>query len=194
MLLGIPLPLTVLQVLAIDLGMDIMPSLSLIMEPPEPDVLTRSLKRRSRLIDARILLRALYLGLVVGSVALWWAFNIWSRAGWVFGQNTVADPTEYARGTTAVMVAIMTGQLGNIFAARASRESTFAVSLLRNKWLFIGILAQIGILMAIVYVPFLQSLFGTASLPFWDLLLIYSLAPLVLFLEELRKSFVRRIK
>ncbi|MBI4258235.1 MAG: cation-transporting P-type ATPase [Thaumarchaeota archaeon] len=194
-LLGIPLPLTVLQILAIDLGMDVLPSLALIVEPPEPGVLTRSPKRiGSRLIDARILLRSLYLGLVVASVALWWAFNIWSQAGWVFGQNTVADPTEYARGTTAVMAAIMAGQLGNIFAARTSRESAFAMSLLRNKWLLIGILAQIGILIAIVYVPFLQSLFGTASLPFWDLLLIYSLAPLVLFLEELRKFFVRKIK
>jgi magnesium-transporting ATPase (P-type) len=194
-LLGIPLPLTVLQILAIDLAMDVLPSLALIVEPPEPDVLTKSLKRmRSRLIDARILLRALYLGLVVGAVALFWAFNTWSQAGWVFGQSTVANPTEYARGTTAVMVAIMAGQLGNIFAARTSRESAFAVSLLRNRWLLIGISAQIGILIAIVYFPFLQSLFGTAALPYWDLLLIYSLAPIVLFLEELRKFFVRRIK
>jgi len=194
-LLGVPLPLTVLQILAIDLGMDVLPSLALIMEPPKPDVLTKPPRRiGSRLIDARVLLRALYLGLVVGVVALLWAFNIWSQAGWVFGQNTVANPTEYARGTTAVMVAIMAGQLGNIFAARTSRESAFAMSLFRNRWLLIGILGQIGILIAIVYFPFLQSLFGTASLPHWDLLLIYSLAPGVLFLEELRKFFVRRIK
>ena len=194
-LLGIPLPLTVLQILAIDLGMDVLPSLALIMEPPEPNVLTKPPRRiGSKLIDARVLLRALYLGLVVGAVALLWAFNIWSQAGWVFGQNTVANSTEYARGTTAVMVAIMAGQLGNIFAARTSRESAFAMSLSRNRWLLIGILGQIGILIAIVYFPFLQPLFGTASLPLWDLLLIYSLAPGVLFLEELRKFFVRRIK
>lgn len=193
-LLGIPLPLTVLQILAIDLGMDVLPSLALIMESPEPNVLTKFRGRGNRLIDARILLRALYLGLVVAAIALFWAFNIWSQAGWVFGQNTVADPTEYARGTTAVMAAIMAGQLGNVFAARTSRESAFTISLVRNRWLFIGILAQIGILVAIVYLPLLQPLFGTASLSIWDFLLIYSSAPVVLFLEELRKFFVRKIK
>jgi len=194
-LLRVPLPLTVLEILAIDLGIDVLPSLSLIMEPPEPDVLAKPPRRTgSRLIDTPILLRALYLGLLIATAALFWAFNTWSQAGWTFGQNTIANPTDYARGTTAVMVAIMAGQLGNIFAARTTRDSAFTRSLLKNRWLFIGILGQIATLTAIVYLPPLQSLFGTAPLPHRDLLLIYPLALGVLFLEELRKFFLRRIK
>lgn len=193
-LLHVPLPLTAVQVLAIDLLLDVAPSLSLIMEPPEPGVLTKPPEKvRRRLIDAGILLRSFYIGLFVSTIGILSAFDIWSEAGWVFGQNIVADPMVYARGTTAVMFAIAAGQLGNIFAARTSTASAFTLNPLRNRWLFIGILAQQGILLAIVYVPFLQQLFGTAPLHLTELLSLYLLAPAVLLLEEIRKFFARKM-
>jgi Ca2+-transporting ATPase len=191
-LLGVPLPLAVIQVLAIDLGMDVLPSLSLIMEPPQLGVMDKPPRKSNRLLDMKVLRRAAYIGTIVSTVVLLFAFGIWASAGWTFGQKTVGNLTIYAMGTTAVMVGIMAAQLGNLFAIRTDRKSAFTLSPLRNKWILIGIIGQIGIMIPIVYLPVLQSFFGTAALSLKDLLFLYLLAPTVFFIEELRKLILRR--
>lgn len=191
-LLQVPLPLLVVQVLAIDLGMDVFPSLALTMEPPEPDIMRKSPRRLgSRLIDAGTLIRSLYVGAIIGIGCLLWALHTWTAGGWTFGQATVTNPIVYAKGTTVVLAGIMAGQLGNFFSARTTSEPAFRLNPLRNKWLFAGIFAQVGILVAIVYVPFLQSVFRTAALSPLDWIVLYSLAPLALIIEETRKALAR---
>jgi magnesium-transporting ATPase (P-type) len=193
-LLQVPLPLLVVQVLAIDLGMDVLPSLALTLEPPEPDVMKKPPRRAgSRLIDPTILVKALYVGVIISIGALFWAFRTWMSAGWTFGQMTVNDPQAYARGTTVVMAGIIAGQLGNLLSARSSSESAFRISSLRNKWLLVGILSQVAILLVLVYVPFLRPLFGTSSLSPTDWMFLYGIAPLVLLIEEFRKIVRRRL-
>ena len=193
-LLQVPLPLLVVQVLAIDLAMDVWPSLALSMEPPEPGVMTKPPRPKgSKLIDHGILLRGLYIGIIVSVGALAWAFQTWKLAGWNFGQVTVSDPMVYAKGTTIVMAGIMAGQLGNFFVARSGSESVFRLNPLGNRWLFPAILSQLAILAAIVYVPIFQPLFGTAPLTSLDWIYLYGFAPLVIVIEEVRKAFVRRL-
>jgi magnesium-transporting ATPase (P-type) len=193
-LLQVPLPLLVVQVLAIDLAMDVFPSLALTMEPPEPDVMRKPPRSaRSRLIDPTILVRALCVGIVISIGALFWAFRSWMSTGWTLGQTTLSDPQVYATGTTIVMAGIIAGQLGNVFSARSSSESAFRLDPLRNKWLLVGILSQVLILLALVYVPSLQLLFNTAPLLPSDWVFLYGMAPLVLLVEELRKAVRRRL-
>jgi magnesium-transporting ATPase (P-type) len=193
-LLQVPLPLLVVQVLAIDLGMDVLPSLALTMEPPEPDVMRKPPRRAgSRLIDPTILAKALYVGIVISIPALFWAFRTWMFTGWTFGQMSVDDPQVYARGTTIVMAGIMAGQLGNLFSARSSSESAFRMSPFRNKWLLVGILSQVVILLVLVYVPIFHPLFSTAPLSLTDWMFLYGIAPLVLLIEESRKIVRRRL-
>jgi magnesium-transporting ATPase (P-type) len=91
------------------------------------------------------------------------------------------------------MAGIMMGQLGNLFSARTSSLSTFRLSPFRNRWIFLGILAQFAIMAAIIYIPFLQPLFGTAPLLPLDLLFLLLLAPAALLLEELRKMLTRKL-
>jgi len=192
-LLQTPLPLLVVQVLAIDLGMDVFPSLSIVMEPPQPDVMMKPPRKNgTRLINVSTLLRSCYIGVVVSAGAIFWAFNIWRGAGWALGNNATLDPMLYARGTTVVMAGIMIGQLGNLFSARSSSRSAFQLSPLRNRWLFPGILALFVVMAAIIYIPFLQPLFGTAPLLPSDWLFLLLLAPAALLLEELRKTLARR--
>jgi magnesium-transporting ATPase (P-type) len=193
-LLQTPLPLLVIQVLAIDLGMDVLPSLALIMEPPEPDVMMKPPRKSgTRLINVSTLLKGLYVGVVVSVGAIYWAFHVWGIEGWVLGHSTVNDAVVYARGTTIVMVGIMMGQLGNLFSARTSSLSAFRLSPFRNRWIFLGILGQFAIMAAIIYMPFLQPLFGTAPLLPLDLLVLLLLAPAALLLEELRKMLTRKL-
>jgi Ca2+-transporting ATPase len=194
-LLQTPLPLLVVQVLAIDLVMDVFPALSLVMEPPEPDVMMKPPRKSStRLINVSTLLRSCYVGVVVSACAIWWAFNVWGSGGWTLGNKAMLDPMLYARGTTVVMAGIMIGQLGNLFAARTNVESAFHLNPLRNQWLFYAIFAEFCIMAGIIYVPFLQPLFGTAPLLLSDWLFLSTLAPLAFLLEELRKLLMRRLK
>jgi magnesium-transporting ATPase (P-type) len=192
-LLQTPLPLLVVQVLVIDLGMDVFPSLSLIMEPPEPDVMKKPPRKNgTRLINLSTLLRSCYLGMAISAGAIFWAFNVWRSGGWTVGYNSVPDPVLYARGTTVVMAGIMFGQLGNLFSARSSSQSAIRLSPLRNRWLIVGILALFAIMAMVIYIPFLQPLFGTAALLPSDLLFLILLAPTALLLEELRKILARK--
>jgi Ca2+-transporting ATPase len=192
-LLRVPLPLLVVQILAIDLAMEIPPSLALITDSPDQDIMNRPPRPlRNRLIDSGILLKSLYVGTMVSIIVILGAFNAWGQAGWSLGQTSVNVPMAYAKGTTVVMAGIVTAQLGNLFAARSASKSALQRSSLRNKWLFFAILAEVGILLAIVYIPLLQDSFGTAALAPTDWLYLYSIAPLVLLVEELRKFVVRR--
>jgi magnesium-transporting ATPase (P-type) len=191
-LFNIPLPLLVSQVLAIDLGMDLLPSLAITLEPPKPHVMLKPPRPPgTRLIDFKTLFRSSYVGLLMALWAMFGAFNIWSQAGWVFGQNHVSDPVLYAKGTTMVMAGIIAGQLGTFLAARTNLEPAYKLSPLRNKWILIGIFSSFAIMMTIVYVPFFNTIFGTSPLSLSDWIYLYSLAPVIFMLEDVRKAILR---
>ena len=67
-------------------------------------------------------------------------------------------------GTTAVLVGIMAGQLGNLLSTRTGHHSVFSTNPFNNKWIPLGILVQLLMLVAIVYIPFLQPILGTTTL------------------------------
>ncbi|MFA5869827.1 MAG: cation-translocating P-type ATPase C-terminal domain-containing protein, partial [Candidatus Bathyarchaeia archaeon] len=119
--------------------------------------------------------------------------NVWGRGGWHYGAATIADPRVYAMGTTAVMVGIMMGQLGNLISTRVGLHSAIKSNPFSNKWIPIGILAELALLALIVYAPFLQPIFGTAALAPADWLALSLLAPAVLLIDEARKYLTRRI-
>ncbi len=87
-LFGIPLPLTVIQILAVDLGTDILPALALGAEPPQPDTMRRPPRSRSeRLLSWRLLARAyLWLGSLEATAAMAAFFFVLSGAGWSYGE------------------------------------------------------------------------------------------------------------
>jgi magnesium-transporting ATPase (P-type) len=192
-LLNIPLPLQVIQILADDLGTDIMPGLSLIMEPPEPYVMKKPPRKRSaKLMDVPILLRAAIVGTIVSAGALLLCLNIWRSGGWTFGMNTVPDPIAYARGTTVVMGGVFFSQMGNIWAARAGSGTAFKLSPRRNRWLLIAIPSSFVLFAAQVYSP-LQLVYLTAPLLPSDLLYLAALSPLTFLLYEAVKLLTRKI-
>ena len=70
-LLGIPLPLLVVQVLAIDLGIDVIPSLALSREPPEPGIMQeRPRGIKERLFSGKVFMRSLYIGIIISTGAM----------------------------------------------------------------------------------------------------------------------------
>jgi magnesium-transporting ATPase (P-type) len=193
-LLQTPLPLAVVGVLAIDLLLEIPPSISLTMEPPEPGIMDRPPRSRtSRLFDIKTLVRSFYVGALTGMVAIFWCFSVWSDAGWSLGSPTMSDKAAYLKGTTVVLVGIMAGQLGNLIATRTNVKSTLSLSLTRNRWMLPSIAAELMILIAIVYVPFIQPVFGTKALTLIEWVYLFSFAPVILLLEEARKYVLRTV-
>jgi magnesium-transporting ATPase (P-type) len=193
--LGLPLPLLVVQILAIDLGIEVIPSLALSREPPEVGIMQEQPRSaRERLFNAKVFLRSLYLGTIIAIGAMAGCFMAWSAGGWHLGMSTVpGDPTIYARGTTMTFAGIVIAQVGNVLASRTSKASIFKTSLKSNKWIWLGIASQISIISLLIYAPPLQALFGTAPLGLFEWAFLALLAVVVVFAEEIRKWFTRRL-
>ncbi|HVP92698.1 MAG TPA: cation-transporting P-type ATPase, partial [Acidobacteriota bacterium] len=193
-ILGIPLPLLVVQVLAIDLGIDVIPSLALSREPPERGIMQeppRSVKER--LFNAKVFLRSIYVGVIIAIGAMIGCLSAWAAGGWHLGMQLPTNSIVYMKGTTMTFAGIVIAQVGNVLACRTSKLSIFKTSISSNKWIWLGIASQISILSFLVYVPLMQTLFGTTALGLADWAFLAMLALIVIFAEEIRKWFTRRI-
>ncbi len=191
--LGIPLPLLVPQVLAIDLAIDVIPSLALSREPPEAGIMQeppRSIKER--LFTRKVLLRSVFIGAIIAAGAMIGCINAWVAGGWHFGMQLATDNPVYVKGVTMTFAGIVVAQAGNVLACRTSKQSIFRASLKTNKWIIFGIAAQIGILSLLVYLPVMQPIFTTTALGLSDWVFLLSLAVIVVFAEEIRKFFSRK--
>ncbi len=192
-ILAIPLPLLVVQVLAIDLAIDVIPSLALSREPPEAGIMQeppRSIKER--LFTRGVFLRSLYISLIIAGGAMFACVNTWMAGGWQFGLSLAPNDPVYIKGVTMTFAGIVLGQVGNVIACRTSKQSSFKTSLSKNKWIMVGIAAQLSILSFLVYVPIMQGLFGTTALGIMDWMVLFLITLAVIWAEEMRKFFVRR--
>ena len=192
--LALPLPLLAVQVLAIDLGIDVIPSLALSREPTETGILEeppRSVKER--LFNKKVFLRSFYIGLIIAAGAMVGCLSVWSASGWHLGMSLRADDVVYVKGTTMTFAGIVVAQVGNVLACRTSRASILKTSLKSNKWIWLGIASQLTILSAIIYIPPLQALFGTTAIGLTEWAFLALLACVVVLAEEIRKWFARRL-
>jgi sodium/potassium-transporting ATPase subunit alpha len=193
-LFRIPLPITVAQILAIDLGTETVPALALGVEAPEADIMNRPPRpRQSSLIDTALLVRSyVFLGLISTASALLAYFFVLTRGGWTWGVSLSLDDPLLRQASTATFLGIVMMQVGNVFACRSSRDSVFTRSFFSNHLIFIGIALELLLQVFIVYHPLGNRIFSTAplSIDVWLLLIPCSLA--LLLAEEGRKLIVRK--
>jgi len=193
-LFRVPLPLTVMQILAVDLGTDLVPALGLGMERPEPGTMDRPPRpRNKRLLDLPLLLRAYcFLGPIEAVASMAGFFFIYYQSGWRPGMEMASSGTVYVTATTMCLAGIVASQVGNVFACRTERESVFRVGLFSNRLVLWGIAAELVIIASLVYTPFLARIFGLAPLALeeWVFLLVFP--PLLLLMEEGRKWVLRK--
>jgi Ca2+-transporting ATPase len=97
----------------------------------------------------------------------------------------------YMTATTMSLAGIVTSQVGNVFACRTDRESVFRAGFFANKLVLWGIAAELAIITALIYTPFLQKIFGLAPLAIKDWALLIVFAPILLVVEEGRKWLFR---
>lgn len=190
----IPLPLTIMQILAIDLGTDMVPALALGAEAPEPGVMQRKPRdRNERLLNRKTLSKAyLFLGPIQAAAAMSAFYFLYLTNGWRPGMEMAATGLVYVTATAMTLGAVVTTQIGNGFAQRTNVESIFKVGFFSNRLLLWGILSECVVLVALVYIPFLQDVFHTGPLGPIDWAFLIALIPTLLIADEIRKYFVRR--
>jgi sodium/potassium-transporting ATPase subunit alpha len=195
---GMPLALTVPMVLAVDVGTDLIPALALGAEGSEAGVMTRPPRSiNARLLTMDVFLRAYgFLGLLESlfsmGLFLWYLSTHgieWTKA---LSLNNLSNNIDYKAAMTLAFAAIVFGQIGAGLAARSNRESLWSVGLFSNAFYLWGVAYELTLLTAIVTVPFLQHLFGTALFETWYLLYLAPLPLLIILAEEARKYYVRR--
>jgi calcium-translocating P-type ATPase len=194
---AIPLPLTVLQILAIDLGTEVLPALALGREPAEPGIMERPPRRRSEgVIQRSLMLRAwVFLGLIEAALVLAGFFYVLLRAGWAAGDDvSVGAPLHhtYLQATTMTFAGIVACQVGTAVAARTERASLREVGFFTNPMLLWGIAFELAFAAAIVYVPLLQDVFHTAALGPTEVAILATFPLVVWGADELRRLRRRR--
>jgi magnesium-transporting ATPase (P-type) len=196
-----------MQILAIDLGTDMLPALALGTEKPEPGVMdAKPRSQKDRLVDGFLLLRAI---VWQGSLMTLFCFAGFFYLYWSFGYRDflhlprfdllpygerLADPGGYVYvlATTIFFAGVVTTQIGNAYACRTERASVFSIGFLGNRFLLVGILAEVAIVGLLMYFPPLRNVFELAPLPFrfWGFICLFP--PLLFFAEEGRKVLARR--
>ncbi len=189
----IPLPLTIMQILAVDLGTDMVPALGLGAERPAPEIMQRPPRARgARLLSWPLLARAyLWLGPLEAVAAMAVFFFVLDRGGWHFGESVAAHDPLYLQATAACLAAIVVTQVVNVFLCRDPVRSAFSFALGTNRLLLAGVAVELALIAAIVYTPPGQAVFGTAPLALEAWLFMLPFAAAMLLLEEGRKFGVR---
>ncbi len=194
---AIPLGLTVLQILAIDLGTETLPALALGREPAEPGLMERRPRHRSEgVIRPRMLWRAWGLLGITSAVLTTGAFLlVLLRGGWTpgapTGPGTALHPL-YLEATTATFVGIVACQVGTAVAARTEHASLRSVGLGGNPLLWWGIAFELLVTAAVVYLPVGRQIVGTAPLDAATVALLLCCAPVVWGVDELDRWRRRR--
>ncbi len=189
----VPLALTVMQILAVDLGTDMVPALGLGAEPPDAAVMRRPPRsRHDRLLTRGLLFRAyLFLGVLEAAAAMGAFFFVLMGAGWHWGQELSARDVPYRQATTACLTAIVLMQVVNVHLCRTRRASLLSRPLFGNWLITVGIIVELTLILLIVYTVAGNVVFGTAPIDYGVWLFIVPFMAAMLLLEEGRKAIVR---
>jgi len=195
-LFEIPLPLTIMQILAIDLGTDMFPALALGAEKPSKGIMTQPpRKAKEKLLNFKVLARAyLFLGPIESVAGLFGFFFVLKSGGWEWQSPLSSDSHLYMQATTTCLAGIIITQIANAFACRSSKESIFKVGFFSNRYILFGIASSIIIALFIIYTPLGNFIFGTAPLGLGTILVLLPFGIGLLVLDEARKFIIKRIK
>lgn len=189
----IPLALTVMEILFIDLGTDLVPALGLGREHLEPGTMDRPPRSQSEhLINGSLLKKAF------GWYGLWSSlistagFFIANRIhGYSFGNLPASGPV-YRQATTVALAMIIACQIANVLCIRYEVGTVFNKRFFTNSMIFLGIIIETVLLICVSYVPLLQSVFGTAAMQRQDWLIWICIPIPLILIDELRRYVVRK--
>jgi calcium-translocating P-type ATPase len=193
---AVPLPLTVMEILAIDLGTDTLPALALSREPAEPGLMDRPPRGRTQGVISRGMLARSwgFLGLISATLVMAGFFLTLRHAGWQPGAATGPGTPlnlSYRQATTVAWLGIVTCQVGTAFAVRTDRASLRQVGVFSNKPLLAAIAVALAFAALVVYLPAMHRFFGTAALSGGQLATVAPFPFIVWGADEIRRWLIR---
>ncbi|GMV48478.1 MAG: cation-transporting P-type ATPase [Nitrospirales bacterium] len=191
-----PLALTVPQILAVDLGTDMVPALALAAEAPQPGIMNDPPRPKTeRLLSRDLLLRAYgFLGMIEAAIAMGGFFLYLFRQGWSWGDPLDWNSALYREATTVTLSGIVVAQVANVFACRSERLSAFRLGWFSNLLILLGVAVEVTLLLLLTYSPLGHMVFGTAPLPAWIFGTLILGAIGLLLAEETRKIAAARLR
>jgi P-type Ca2+ transporter type 2C len=178
--LGMPLPLTPLQILWVNLVTDGLPGLALTIEPAERGTMSRDPYNPKESIFNRPMINAiLWIGGLMAVVSI--------LAGYFHYQSGLAT------WQTMIFTTLTIAQMGNALATRSTNDNLFKIGLFSNKAMLGSVLLTFLLQIAVVYVPFFQNIFGTVALSVRDLGISFALAAVVFVVIEIVKWIRTRL-
>jgi Ca2+-transporting ATPase len=178
-LAGLPLPLSAVQILYVNLATDGLPALALSVDPPEEDLMKRKPQRAETGIFTRPVVSLMIVGGVWSTIINLGLFA-WARTS---GRST-------AEAMTMTFVSLVLIQFFKAYNFRSDRHSVLHRPF-ANKWLNLAIIWELLLLILIVYIPFMHEPFGTFSLPAVDWAIVLVLSVTIVPVLEIAKWMVR---
>lgn len=186
-----PLALSVLQVLSLDIGTDILPAVALGAEPSTPRTLAQPPLGR-HLVDRALLLRSLViLGLTESVVEIAAFVTTLIGAGWRPGAPFPPGAT-LAAASGAAFTAVVAGQLANVFACRSATLTPRQLGWFSNRFIVLAVVLEVTMLAGFLYLPLLANLLGHAPPSMIGYGVAVFAIPAVLFADTMQKRHLRR--
>ena len=183
--LKIPLPLSVIQILSIDLGSDMLPGLALGSEKPEANIMKRPpVGQREKILDWEVFKRGyFFLGMIEATAAMSAFIGFLLMHGWEYGTVDLGDPLLQRQAMTMTLLGAVTCQLLNVWTMRSWEFSAWSVGLLKNPLLLVAMAIEgAWIWMLLAFEP-AQKVFNTAPVPLNELWILLPF-PLLLFVSH----------
>ena len=198
----IPPMLTILEILIIDIGTDMLPALALGSEKPSSNIMDKPPRKQSdHLIDAKFYLNAVYLGIQTSILCVFAYFMyllFYSLDNGIPFElyNQLNHPEIWMSSTSVVLASIIFCQIGMGLNCRSKDQSIFKLGIFSNKELIVGIIFEVALLMVVIFVPFLNTdVFETNVITDYKIWLIILTFPFIIILvEELRKHIINKKK
>lgn len=191
-ILGLPLPLLAVQILAIDLGTDVFPSLALGVEKSEEGVMEHPPRsKRERIMSLGILTHLLSVGLVMAALSLIVYIVTLYLGGWRLGMPLADTAPLYFQATAAVYATLVLCQVANAFSCRSERKSIFKIGWLSNPWLIFAEFISFVLLWLMMDFGPINRAFHTLNPPLISWLLIVVSFFIFLIIFETRKKIIR---
>jgi Ca2+-transporting ATPase len=183
MLSGLPLPLTAIQLLVLNLVTDGAPALALGLEKGEPDIMNHP----PRPMEEPLINRQTVWGIAVQTIAI----TVATMIAFIIGLRRFPD--NLAAAQTMAFATLSISELFRAYTSRSERYSLFAIGVLSNKYMQWAVLASLVIVLSIIYVPFLDPIFDTISLGLNEWLVMLPLMLIPSIAAEINKLFLMRI-
>jgi Ca2+-transporting ATPase len=161
LLMGLPAPLTATQILLINLVTDGLPATALSIDPFEPDAMKRKPRKRDEKIQKGLGNFLVVYPILMTLVALTLFFVSYHRTG------------DIDRSRTLVFLTVVFFELYQSFASRSTIFPSIKVGLFRNKALVGATLISLFVAIATVYIPSINTLFGTSKISVLDFLMVF---------------------